>query len=283
MVLSSESVMSHDLAQFSRDHHLEWLSQSTVECLKSKEFSLDKVEGLQEFVMTLDRDLSNHPVIRFNEYCNWFRQGEMDLSQVKQFIVQFSVFANLSLSAQLEKMQNAETVAALRSATENLAQEVGDIASADGEERGTHYEWLLKMGEELGLGFSDMGKRHHGSVSTLFFCDELSRLVGDKCCLTATAASYAMDSWAAAGYWDHLVEGLVKFKAKNKVEALPLASFTSHIKFEHVHGKQVRQELECYYFTHNVNEDAFIFRANEMLDGVKSFWDGLDQNRKAFH
>ncbi|MBL4867559.1 MAG: hypothetical protein JKY67_14425 [Pseudomonadales bacterium] len=293
MVFSSGPVNTTELAQFSNEYQLEWLSQPTVECLIKKEFSLDKVDGLHEFVTRLDQELLNHPVIGFNEYCNWFRQGEMSPSVVKEFIVQFSVFSNLSLTAQLQKMLNAETIATVRASTEILAYEVGAIivgdsngdsnGDAEGEEKGTHYEWLLKMGESLGLSFTDMGKRHHGSVSTLFFCDELARLYGDSNCLTATAASYAIDSWAAAGYWDHLIEGLVKFREKNDVRGLPLVSFTSHSEFERNHAKQARQELEGFYFTHEVNEDAFIIRANEMLDGVEAFWDGLDQHRKALH
>jgi len=30
------------------------------------------------------------------------------------------------------------------------------------------------------MGFNDLGKRSHGSKSTVFFCDELSRLYGSE-------------------------------------------------------------------------------------------------------
>ena len=33
------------------------------------------------------------------------------------------------------------------------------------------------------------------------------------------------------------------------------------------------------YNEHNLNEDLFIKAGNEMLDGVKAFWVGLDQER----
>jgi hypothetical protein len=41
-----------------------------------------------------------------------------------------------------------------------------------------HFEWLLKMGKHIDLGFNDIGRRKQGTKSTLFFCDELYRLYG---------------------------------------------------------------------------------------------------------
>ncbi|MBL4795629.1 MAG: hypothetical protein JKY24_09065 [Pseudomonadales bacterium] len=283
MVFSSEPGSSVNLAKFTNEYQLDWLCKPTVEQLQAGSFSLDKVDGFHAFLQRVDHETLNHPAINFNEYCNWFRQGEMPCSVVKDFLVQFSVFSNLFMVAQLKKMLNADTLEGLRASTEILANEVNEILNSPSQERATHFEWLVKMGESLGLSFSDMGKRHHGSVSTLFFCDELSRLYGDRNSLTVTAASYAVDSWAAAGFWDQLIEGLVNFKERNNLSDMPLVSFTSHSKFESNHAHHGRRELEGYYFTHDFDEDAFIIRSNEMLDGVKAFWDGLERNRKAMH
>lgn len=47
-----------------------------------------------------------------------------------------------------------------------------------------------------------MGKRSHGSKSTVHFCDELSRLYGSENYEIAQAASYAVENWASRGFWD---------------------------------------------------------------------------------
>ena len=43
-----------------------------------------------------------------------------------------------------------------------------------------HFEWLLKVGEGLGLSFDDLGKRRHGRPATLYFCDELQRALRQR-------------------------------------------------------------------------------------------------------
>ena len=43
-----------------------------------------------------------------------------------------------------------------------------------------HFEWLLKMGSYFDLTYKDIGRRSHGTKSTLFFCDELFRLYGSS-------------------------------------------------------------------------------------------------------
>ena len=65
--------------------------------------------------------------------------------------------------------------------------------------RAAHFEWLLAVGEALGLGFDDLGKRRHGRPYTLQFCDELQRLYGSEDDQIAEGASFAVENWAAAG------------------------------------------------------------------------------------
>src|SRR5207247_9719497 len=74
--------------------------------------------------------------------------------------------------------------------------------------RAGHFEWLLRFGEALGLRFEDMGKRRHGTRATLVFCDELRRLYGSEDANVAAGAGFAIENWAAAGFWAGLEGGL---------------------------------------------------------------------------
>src|SRR5262249_3478243 len=151
------------------------------------------------------------------------------------FVRQFSVFSHLFLVAQLKKIINAGNLESYRASKEILANEIGVIfrrpgqalggadsltdsekdLSADPElvstegtvDGGTlkfkagHFEWLLRIGEQLGLKFTDLGKRKHGTPATLFFCDELERLYGSEDANIGEGASFAVENWAAAGFW----------------------------------------------------------------------------------
>src|SRR4051812_29924346 len=66
------------------------------------------------FQERLNRELLQHRVIRANPYTAWFRRGEQNEAQVRAFIVQFSVFSNQFLIAQLNKMINADSLETMR-------------------------------------------------------------------------------------------------------------------------------------------------------------------------
>ncbi len=297
---------NQDLSQYAQNHNLQGFCAHTLRALKNGNYDLDKVDNFRRFYQRIEKELLNHPIIQHNAYCSWFQQGQFSRDQLRDFIVQFSVFSNQFLVAQLHKMLNAESVEEMRASKEILANEIGvifsgekpsdvkdkdmegdpDVVSIDGSIdggkfrfRAAHFEWLLRIGDQLELEFNDMGKRKHGWKSTLFFCDELIRLYGSDHYHTATAASYAVENWAAAGFWDQLVDGLVKFKANINMPQLPIAFFTWHSRIEANHAQHTKDELEEHYFTHTVDEDLFIKDGNEMLDGVKAFWDGLEQHR----
>ena len=106
-----------------------------------------------------------------------------------------------------------------------LVSTTGTVDGGTFRFRAAHFEWLLRFGGALGLGFADMGKRRHGDPSTLFFCDELFRLYGSGDYNEAMGASFAVENWAAAGFWKELIRGLERVKAE-RVPALPLAFFT---------------------------------------------------------
>ena len=142
-----------------------------------------------------------------------------------------------------------------------------------------HIEWLLRFAQPLGLTFEDLGKRRHGTPSTLRFCDELFRLYGSDDYNEAMGAAFAVENWAAAGFWKELIAGLEKVKAR-QVPELHLAFFTWHDKIEEQHKAHVWDELNACYHAPKFREEPFVTAGVKMLDGVKVFWDGLADSSK---
>jgi len=304
------------LQQYAIDNNLEGLTLITLQKIMAGQFNHDKAAPFLLFQQRINNELLNHPIITNNQYTQWFKAGDISLEQVKHFLIQFSVFSNQFLIAQLHKMLNADTLEEMRASKEILANEIGVIFNngsnnqakqdstaqtldgLDGEGlvglegtvdggsfrfKAAHFEWLVNLGEKIDLSFKDMGRRCHGEAKTLFFCDELIRLYGSEHYSISSAASYAVENWAAAGFWDELTSGLSTFKEKNKLTEFPLAFFTWHSKIEANHAHHTQQEIEEYYFNNSVDEDHFIQYGNEMLDGVEAFWEGLNQSRTKLH
>jgi hypothetical protein len=224
--------------------------------------------------------------------------------------VQFSVFSNQFLLAALNRVINADSLEAAHESKEILMNELGviyrkrnegdtprdtrdpdhegdpSLVSTEGSVEGgrfrfqaAHLEWILRFGESIGLTFNDLGKRRHGTPSTLVFCDELFRLYGSDDYNAAMGAAFAVENWAAAGFWKQLIAGLERIKAR-EVPAMPLAFFTWHDRIEDQHKAHVWDELKACYETSSFEEDRFIQAGMRMLDGVKVFWDGLNDLRQ---
>ena len=281
-----------------------------IETLVSEgQITSDDAHRFTKFVDTCNREFMTHPVITDNKYCQWFAKGEANRGNIKHFVVQFSVFSNLFLLAQLMKVINAGSLEGMRASKEILANELGvifhkegstmgevsdtdregdpDIVSLEGSVdggrfrfRAAHFEWLVKLGEVLGLEFNDLGKRRHGTPSTLFFCDQLLEIYGNEDPNIAEGASFAVENWAAAGFWKQLIAGLDAFK-KSQEPKLPLAFFTWHDKIEEQHADHVMDELEELYFTAGFDEEKFLKGGKIMLEGVQAFWTGLNEQRIA--
>ena len=277
------------------------------------DLSAEDAARFRRFVDRCNAELMTHSVITDNRYCQWFERGEATTDDVRHFVVQFSVFSNLFLLAQLSKMINAGSLEGMRASKEILANEIGvmftkggprptaveneeregdpEIVSIEGSVEGgrfrfkaAHFEWLLKMGEVLGLGFNDLGKRRHGTPATLFFCDQLAAIYGHEDPNLAEGASFAVENWAAAGFWKQLIAGLDAYRQREGTN-LPLAFFTWHDRIEDQHAGHVMDELEELFFTEEFDEDKFIAGGKEMLAGTEAFWVGLDEQRIAtrFH
>lgn len=265
---------------------------------------MKKEQAFLQFQERINQELLKHPVITNNTFTAWFAKGEMSFEELKYFIVQFSVFSNLFLIAQLKKMINADSLEAMRASKEIMANEIGvvfnsgkkiitvtndtdpELVSETGTVEGGvfhfkagHFEWLLNVGESVGLGFNDVGKRQLGSKSTLFFCDELARLYGSEDYAVSQAASYAVENWANAGFWKELIQGFTTYNQKHNTK-IPYGFFTHHDRLEGQHAGHTQHELEEYYFERHVDEDAFIRCGNEMMKGIHAFWLGLDAHRK---
>lgn len=279
------------------------LSEETEARIAKGEISQEKVERYYRLLDRIETEILPHEVIVKNEFCAWFAKGELDREDVRHFLVQFSVFSNLFLEAQLKKAINAPSIEAMRASKEILLNELGvvfrntsakqaisadvepDLVQTEGTVDGgtfrfkaAHFEWLLRMTSHVGLNYSDVGKRKHGTKSTLFFCDELSRLYGSDDGQIALGASFAVENWAAAGFWKQLIAGFETFK-KRECPGLPLAFFSWHDKVEDQHAAHTWDELEEEYFEMEVDEDKFFEGGKEMLNGVLAFWKGLNEDR----
>jgi hypothetical protein len=280
------------------------ISAHTLKLVNAGTIPKNKVEQYNRFIERINREVMTHEVIANNEFTRWFKEGNLDKEDIRHFLVQFSVFSMLFVEAQLKKAINAPTLEAMRASKEILMNELGvvfrnpsgkktvaapdedlDLVGTEGSVEGgtfrfaaAHFEWLLRMISHVGLEFKDVGKRRHGTKSTLFFCEELSRLYGSDDPHIGLGASLAVENWAAAGFWKELIEGLQKFKKRYQSE-MPLAFFLWHDRIEDQHAAHTWIELEEEYFAMELDEEKFFIGAKEMLHGVNTFWKGLNQDR----
>ena len=293
-------------------HHELGISERVEARLRRGELTQKQVDAFQEFLADVDRDLLHHRIILDNAYTRWFQRGEATDGQLRHFVKQFSVFSNQFLVAALLRVINAPSLQQARAAKEILLNELGVIyhkpgvadraanASSDTDREGdpelvstegtvdggmfrfraAHFEWLLAVGDAIGLGFDDLGKRKLGRPSTLYFCDELQRLFGAEDGQIAEGASFAVENWAAAGFWQELEDGLLAIK-QGRLPKLRIAFFTWHNRVEAQHAAHTLEELEGIFFDPEFSRDKFFQGAREVLEAIAAFWDGLEDDRAA--
>jgi hypothetical protein len=281
--------------------------------LNTGELTKARVDEYRRFLDVVERELMDHRIVRDNRYTKWFQQGLATDDELRFFVQQFSVFSNQFLVAALLRVINSESIDQMHACKQILLNELGviyrkpstpagngsmseddkdregdpDLVSTEGTVdggifrfRAAHFEWLLKIGEQLGLGFNDLGKRRHGRPKTLFFCDELQRTYGSEDGQFAEGASFAVENWAAAGFWQELEDGLMQIKTA-RIPKLPLAFFTWHNRVEGQHAGHTLEELEETYFSEGFDREKFLEGGRQILDGVAAFWDGLEEDRLA--
>ncbi|MGP0065780.1 MAG: hypothetical protein ACLQGP_19535 [Isosphaeraceae bacterium] len=294
--------------------HHDLVSPRIEERLRRGQLNDQQVDAFREFLDGVERDLLHHRIIRENVYTRWFREGQATHAELAHFVRQFSVFSNQFLVAALLRVINAPTLRQARAAKEILMNELGviyrrtdgpsapvravlldddskdqegdpELVSTEGTVdgglfrfRAAHFEWLLAVGEALGLGFDDLGTRRHGRSYTLHFCDELQRLYGSEDDRIAEGASFAVENWAAAGFWQDLEDGLLFIKS-TRLPGLKVAFFTWHNRVEAQHASHTMEELEDVFFDPCFDEAKFFRGAHEVLDAIAMFWDGLNADR----
>lgn len=246
---------------------------------------LDAQNDLADFEAAVARSVTLHPIVCRNAYTSWFSRGEASLEQLRAFTVQFSVFSHLFIEAQLRKCINAPDLQSYRAGKEILMNELGVVFTPSGTvEGGTfrfsagHFEWLATFAESLGLGWNQIGKRCHGRAPTLAFCDALLAWYSSDDESTAAGASYAIEHWAAAGFWKELIAGLRAIKA-SRLPELPLGFWTWHDAIEDRHAAHTSDELREAFAKPGFSPERFIRAAEAMLHAVGGFWNGLDAAR----
>jgi pyrroloquinoline quinone (PQQ) biosynthesis protein C len=288
------------------------ISSRIEERLRLGKLTQEQVEDFQDFLTEVDREFLQHRIITNNTYTRWFREGKATDEEVRHFIKQFSVFSNQFLIAALLKAINSPTLQQSRATREILLNELGVIYRKSGQPisgnvaqteeekdregdpelvntegtvdggicrfRAAHFEWLIGVAEGLGLTYADIGKRKHGRPTTLHFCDELIRLYGSDDPHIAEGTSFAVENWAAAGFWQELEDGLMRIKQTNHPH-LRLAFFTWHNRVEAQHAGHTLEELENVYFNADFDRAKFIQGGREILDAIAVFWDGLNDDR----
>ena len=288
------------------------ISSRIEERLRGGELSQEQVHDFQYFLAEVDREFLQHRIITHNAYTHWFSEGTATDEQLRHFLKQFSVFSNQFLIAALLKAINSPTLQQSRATREILLNELGviyrksgqgvngqapqteeekdregdpELVSTEGTVDGgicrfkaAHFEWLIGVAEGLGLSYADIGKRKHGRSTTLHFCDELIRLYGSDDPIIAEGASFAVENWAAAGFWQELEEGLLRIK-QMRYPHLRLAFFTWHNRVEGQHAGHTLEELEDVYFKPEFDRAKFMQGGGEILDAIAVFWDGLNSDR----
>jgi pyrroloquinoline quinone (PQQ) biosynthesis protein C len=292
------------------------ISSRIEERLHQGELSQEQVSDFQDFLAQVDREFLQHRIITNNAYTAWFREGTATDEQLRHFIQQFSVFSNQFLVAALLKTINSPTLQQSRATREILLNELGviyrqlkrstdscltqteeekdregdpELVSTEGTVDGgicrfkaAHFEWLIGVAEGLGLNYADIGKRKHGSPTTLHFCDELIRLYGSDDPNIAEGASFAVENWAAAGFWQELEDSLMHIK-QTRHPHLHLAFFTWHNRVEAQHAGHTLEELEAVYFKSDFDRAKFMQGGREILNAIAIFWDGLNSDRFTPH
>jgi hypothetical protein len=237
---------------------------------------------LELFEDDVTQVVHDHAIVRNNRYAKWFARGDATMDQLRDFTVQFSVFSHLFIEAQLRKCINAPDLQSYRAGKEILMNELGVVFTPEGSvEGGTfrfsagHFEWLAHFAEAIGLQWHEIGKREFGRPSTLAFCDALMDWYSSSDESTAAGASYAIENWAAAGFWKELIAGLRTIKAERLPE-LPLGFWTFHDALEDRHAEHTSDELHEAFTKPGFSADRFLTAGEAMLDAVAGFWNGLD-------
>lgn len=242
---------------------------------------------LDTFTRTVAVRIEAHPIVTHNSFTRNFASGRISRVQLRAFTVQFSVFSHLFIEAQLRKCINAPDLASYRAGKEILMNELGVTFARDGSVdkgrfrfRAAHFEWFAEFASALGLEWSQIGKRHLGTPSTLAFCDALMQWYGSEDESSAAGASYAIEHWAAAGFWKELIAGFTRIN-ETRVTPLPLGFWKWHDAIEDQHAAHTTDELAQAFAKPGFSQGRFLTAAEAMLEAVAGFWNNGVFNQRA--
>ena len=274
-------------------HTLSNLPESTKEKLEKGKITSAQAQEFSHFLATIEKDFFQHPVIQNNPYTKWFKQGEANTEQVKEMILQFSVFSNHFLVVQCKRMVNARTEEGEKGARWILANEIGvaldpKTGSCEGQKfstRAAHINWLRNTAAPLGINPRDLGRWDIGTKASHDFIHGLDETYGSFDENIGSGASFAIETWAAFGigkgpeeesnnFWHELIAGLKAYKEIN------VGFFQYHFQIESGHGANVFHELEETFFNPNFNEAKYLEGGRKALKAIYGFWLGLEETRK---
>ena len=279
------------------------LPEVVAEKLSRGEITRAEAGTFLEHVRRVEREIYAHEVIHRNPYTKWFKQGEANTDQLKDLVMQFSVFSNHFIPLEAKRMVNAATEKEEREARSILASEIGvSINVKTGDTEGlvfshdnAHIKWLRDIGEMLGLSRDLLGKWRIGSPATHKFLERLEKVYGSPNNAIGSGASFAIESWAGYGigkgdeaesnnFWKELITGLDGYNKKHRfpdgLPALKAGFFRFHFKLELGHVASVEHELAEVFFSSDFEPDKWFNGAAKALEAILIFWKGLDQSRK---
>lgn len=279
------------------------LPETVAEKLGRGEITQAEANAFLEHVRRVEQEIYTHEVIRRNPYTHWFKQGDANTEQVKDLVIQFSVFSNHFIPLEAKRMVNAATEKEEREARSILASEIGvaiNVKTGDTEGRvfshdSAHIKWLRDIGEMLGLSRDLLGKWRIGSPATHEFLERLEKVYGSPDNAVGSGASFAIESWAGYGigkgaeaesrnFWNELITGLDAYNKKHRVPhglaALNAGFFRFHFKLELGHVASVEHELAEVFFSPDFDQAKWFAGASKALEAILIFWKGLDESRK---
>ena len=266
------------------------------------------LKGLRKMIFDkfrekIDRELYPHPVIQNNPYTKWFKLGLANDEQVKDLLIQFSVFSMWFLVIECERMARAAGTPSERASRIILASELGvglnlnthDIEGEKFSHSDAHIEWLRKMGDPLGIDRAILGRWERAHDSTKKFLKNLKFVYANSDSNVGAGASFAIESWAGFGigrgileeqnnFWNELLAGLKKYNEKRRAEKLePIYDgfFRYHFALESGHVANVEDELKEIFSSPDFNGRKWFYGARKALDAIYIFWTGLDEARRA--
>lgn len=247
----------------------------------------------------LVNEIKQHKVIVANPYTKWFAGNSVKEQNVKDLLIQFSVFSNHFLRIQCTRMVNAVRlgVEAETEAREILVSELGVNKDRKFRHSFAHINWLRETAAPLNLTPPQipypLGDWDLGLVTTHQFLYELEATYGNRDPSIAAGASFAIETWAGFGlkdvkterlnFWKQLIVGLETFNnrfAFQYNQELKLDFFEFHVEDEKKHVESVERELQETFDLPQFNIEKWKEGAVRALDAILLFWEGLDEQRK---